>query len=86
MEWLVGAGVGALGGIVYGLVGYFKEKQRGKEFEGFKWESFLSTVLVAAIIGAAASYTGLTPDALSTSAFGVVVTQLVKKLVNMALG
>lgn len=75
---LLSAGAGA----VFGIVGYFKNRKQESYFDGFDVKSFATTVACSAIIGAGAKYSGVTPDAFSASAVGVVVTQFIRKLIG----
>jgi hypothetical protein len=86
VDLIISIGAGALGGVIYAVVGYFKNKEQGHEFDGFDPVDFLSTVLGSAAVGGIANYYGVTPEAISSGALGVVVTQLAKKLVSAIAG
>jgi len=70
---------GAIGGLIYGLAGYFRNKREYPR-EKFDWAEILPTVIGSAIIGALAVYLGVTADTVSSTAFGVVVTQFLRKV------
>ena len=82
---LIGASIlsGAIGGILYGVVGYAKNK---KDITNeFDITSLATTVLGSAVIGAASAYMGLPYDAVANGAFGVFFTQITKKIISILL-
>ena len=84
-EILIAIGGAALAGGVYGLIGYFKNKKQEEAFEGFDTNSFLVNVVGSAIIGGVAAYQGLTPDAVTASALGAFIFQLVRKALKAVI-
>jgi len=83
---ILSVGIGALGGILYGLTGFVKELKKSQSDGGsleFDWISIGSTVIGSGIIGGIASYQGLPFDNVSSGAIGVLVTQYIKKLLKV---
>lgn len=80
---------GAIAGASYGLLGYFKNKKANEVIPlftdpGFKfdWISILSSIAGAGLIGGLAAYLGQTPDFVRDGAFGLLLTQFIKKMVK----
>lgn len=69
----------AIAGGIFAVCGYFKNKKQKDYFVGFDFKAFLVTVIGSAAIGGASAYTGLAPDALTSSAFGVALYQFLRK-------
>jgi len=82
IELVTGILGGAIAGAAYGIVGYVRNNEDG--LEQFDWNSFVPTVLGSAAIGGYAFYSGGAIDIVSSSAIGVVITQAVKKLYDLA--
>jgi len=85
-EIIVNAGMGAIGGVIFGLVAYFKNKRQNEYFTDFDMGKFMTSVAASAVIGGGAGYTGIAPDAFAASAYGVVLTQLARKAVGLLQG
>lgn len=77
---LISAGTGFAGGIIFGLVGYFKNRKQTEYFSGFEHKKFFVAVLGSGIIGAAASYTGVAPNEFASGMYGVLIMQALRKL------
>lgn len=73
---------GALAGLIYGGMGYFRNRNTADMFDGFKWKSFGSTVVGSAVFGAFAAYSGLAYDEIAASAMGLAFTQFLKSLIS----
>ncbi len=73
-------------GVLYGLVGYgnswMAAHKRG-EYLSFDLVDIGTTVIVSALIGALASFSGLSEEAIANGAFGVVATQFIKKILKI---
>jgi hypothetical protein len=82
VDILVNIGASAAAGIIYGAVGYFKNKKQEEVFDGFDYGDFSVSVICSAAIGGAATYMGMTPDAFAASTTGVMVYQMVKKAIS----
>jgi len=75
---------GALGGVGWAVLGYARAKQKDSktEFDGFH---FGKTIVVGAIIGGYAAYTGMPIDAVATTSFALTATALVDKIANIII-
>ena len=82
-DLIVGVGVGLASGFVYGLIGFFKNRKQENMFEGFDVKKFSTSVLTCTLVGGASFYLGITPDAVTTGAFGICITEVVRKVVGM---
>ena len=83
MEELLISIVGAAAaGAAFGIVSYFKNKKQKDYLKDFSTTNFVVSVAGAAVIGGLASYWGLTPDVVSSSAVGPLVYQSLRKLLH----
>lgn len=81
MDPYVGILWGAVSGIGWGILGYGREKQKenSKNPVSFSWKNFLKTIVIGAIVGAYAGYTGMPIET-------VVVTPIIDKIANLIGG
>ena len=72
---------GVVSGIGWGILGYGREKQKEdpKKPISFSWKYFIKTVVIGAIVGAYAGYTGMPIET-------VVVTPVIDKVINIVSG
>ena len=66
---------GVVSGIGWGLLGYGREKQKDDKIT-FSWKYFLKTLVIGAVVGAYAGYTGLPVET-------VIATPVIDKIVNV---
>lgn len=78
MDPWIGVLWGAVSGIGWGILGYGREKQKDEKLS-FSWKYFLKTVIIGAIVGAYAGYTGLPMEA-------VIATPIIDKVINIISG
>lgn len=84
IEFLINAGYGALGGLVFAASGYFKNTPDHKNFEVAK---FAPTVLIGAGVGIVSAL-GLDPELyiIPLSGFITVIVQNIIKFIRKKLG
>jgi hypothetical protein len=76
---------GAIAGAIWGIVGYIRNKEEDDLFESFDLDIIAPTIIGSAFIGAYAYASGLTLDVASASVYGVVLTQIARKIWNVFL-
>ncbi len=79
MDLLYSALSGLGGGILYGITGYAQAAKK----EDLNVVKFGTSVLGAGLLGGIGGFAGLTPDAVSSASFGVVVTQMLTKFYHI---
>jgi len=72
-----------IGAGVFGVAGYYKNKIKalikGQDIE-FDQSKFWISVIGTIVLGLLGNFLGLTPEALSSTAFGIVLTQFLRKI------
>jgi len=82
--------------VVFGLAGYYKNytkalfkqvtSRKAQVGVDFNNPSFWISIIATVVIGFTSNYLGLTPEALSSTTFGVFLTQLLRKLWAIVFG
>ena len=67
---------GALGGAAFGVTGYVNARRKGEDFEVLK---FSRSLVIGALVGGYAAYTGQDLDIVAGSVAGATVTAFVDK-------
>jgi len=76
---------GAVGGVGWSILGFAREKQKNTKID-FDPKQFIKTVIIGAVMGFYAGYSGMTIDVVSTTGFSLTATAIADKIVNLIWG
>jgi len=79
MPTITGLGYGLIGGVAYGLAGYFNA---AKTIGDFKLKPFLYLVCTSGVVGAIAGFNGTDFGLVANSSMAVGISVFVKKIID----